>query len=104
MLKFSFTELSVKVRELEKANKTLSNEKADAESEINSLKEKVGNSQKELKDIHSHRKQTMEEFSDLNDKLAEVRSQKLKLTRLVREKEEEIGMTISCLRYYFTLS
>ena len=33
----------------------------------------------------------MGEFSELNDKLAEVRSHKLKLTRLVHEKEEEIG-------------
>ena len=32
----------------------------------------------------------MEEFSELNDKLAEVRSQKMKMSRLVREKEEEI--------------
>ena len=33
----------------------------------------------------------MAEFSELNDKLAEVRSQKTKLTRNQREKEEELG-------------
>ena len=33
----------------------------------------------------------MAEFSELNDKLADIRSQKTRLSRTVREKEEEIG-------------
>ena len=35
----------------------------------------------------------MAEFSELNDKLAEMRSQKTKLSRSQREKEEELGMS-----------
>ena len=77
-------------------NKSLTTEKSNLESEFEALKDKMSVSNKELKDVHTQRKKTMEEFSDLNDKLAEVRSQKLKLTRLVREKEEEIG-TVFCL-------
>ena len=83
--------MSVRIRELEKANKTLSLEKNGLENEISSFRDKASSFQKELKDIHAQRKTTMGEFSELNDKLAEVRSHKLKLTRLVHEKEEEIG-------------
>merc|ERR1712002_855360 len=36
-------------------------------------------------------------MGELNDKLAEVRSQKMKLSRLVREKEEEIESSMTKL-------
>lgn len=72
-------------------NKNLTSEKSSLESELEAFRDKINVSSKELNDVHTQRKKTMEEFSDLNDKLAEVRSQKIKLTRLVREKEEEIG-------------
>jgi len=83
-------ELNVRVKELEKMNKSLTAERSNLESELEAFKDKINVSHKELKDVNTQRKKTMEEFSDLNDKLAEIRSQKLKLTRLVREKEEEI--------------
>lgn len=54
------------------------------------MKEKLSNTQKDFRETQGQKKLAMEEFSDLNDKLAEVRSQKMKLSRLVREKEEEI--------------
>ena len=75
-------------------NKSLTAERSNLESELEAFKDKINVSHKELKDVNTQRKKTMEEFSDLNDKLAEIRSQKLKLTRLVREKEEEIGTVI----------
>ena len=75
-------------------NKSLTAERSNLESELEAFKDKINVSHKELKDVNTQRKKTMEEFSDLNDKLAEIRSQKLKLTRLVREKEEEIGTKI----------
>lgn len=40
----------------------------------------------------------MAEFSELNDKLADIRSAKTKVSRMLREKEEEMGM------YYFAKS
>ena len=60
------------------------------EDQVTSLQSKVSSLQKEIKEIQGQEKKSINEFSDLNDKLAEVRSQKMKLSRLVREKEEEI--------------
>ena len=45
----------------------------------------------------------MAEFSELNDKLADIRSQKTKVSRMLREKEEEMGKNLplsfnDCLR------
>lgn len=54
--------------------------------------EKISSQQKELKEAQNQRKLAMAEFSELNDKLADMRSQKTKLSRTVREKEEELGM------------
>ena len=66
-------------------------ERDSLENDVKTTKDKLGTTQKDLKEAQTQRKTAMAEFSDLNDKLAEVRSQKMKLTRLVREKEEEIG-------------
>ena len=44
-----------------------------------------------MKEAHSQRKLAMAEFSELNDKLADIRSQKTKVSRMLREKEEEMG-------------
>ena len=40
----------------------------------------------------------MAEFSELNDKLADIRSQKTKVSRMLREKEEELGR--NCLIFF----
>ena len=58
--------------------------------------EKISTQQKELKEAQNQRKFAMAEFSELNDKLADMRSQKTKLSRSVREKEEELGRIILC--------
>ena len=94
---FSFTELSSKVKELERSKRLLIKDKEVADNEVSELKTKISNMQKDNKEIKGQRKQAMEEFGDLNDKLAEVRSQKMKLSRLVREKEEEIENTMNKL-------
>jgi len=39
----------------------------------------------------------MAEFSELNDKLADIRSQKTKVSRMLREKEEEMESTLQKL-------
>ena len=54
--------------------------------------EKITTQQKELKEAHSARKLAMAEFSELNDKLADIRSAKTKVSRMLREKEEEMGI------------
>lgn len=45
---------------------------------------------KELKDAHQQRKLAMQEFSELNERMADLRSQKQKLSRQLRDKEEEV--------------
>lgn len=47
---------------------------------------------KELKDAHQQRKLAMQEFSELNERMADLRSYKQKLTRQLRDKEEEVEM------------
>lgn len=83
-------ELSSKCKELERSKRLIMKDKDYMENEVTNLREKVSSLQKEMKEIQGQEKRNMNEFSDLNDKLAEVRSQKMKLSRLVREKEEEI--------------
>lgn len=87
---FSFTELNGKLKENERAKRLVMRDKDYLEGEVTSLRSKVSSLQKEMKEIQGQEKKSINEFSDLNDKLAEVRSQKMKLSRLVREKEEEI--------------
>ena len=59
------------------------------------LKERNAGLTKELKEAQNQRKLAMAEFSEINDKLAELRSQKTKLSRSQREKEEELGKCTS---------
>lgn len=55
------------------------------------VNKKIATQQNELKGAHSARKLAMAEFSELNDKLADIRSAKTKVSRMLREKEEEMG-------------
>lgn len=45
---------------------------------------------KELKEAHSQRKLAMQEFSELNERLTDLRSAKQRLGRQLRDKEEEM--------------
>lgn len=45
---------------------------------------------KELKDAHQQRKLAMQEFSELNERMVDLRSQKQKVSRQLRDKEEEV--------------
>lgn len=49
---------------------------------------------KELKDAHQQRKLAMQEFSELNERMAELRSQKQRLSRQLRDKEEEMEVVM----------
>uniref|UniRef100_A0A8D0D021 Serine/threonine-protein kinase MRCK alpha n=1 Tax=Sander lucioperca TaxID=283035 RepID=A0A8D0D021_SANLU len=52
--------------------------------------EKLKSQAKELKEAHSQRKLAMQEFSELNEKLTDLRSVKQRLARQLRDKEEEM--------------
>lgn len=49
---------------------------------------------KELKDALSQRKLAMAEYNEVTDKLSELRQQKQKLSRQVRDKEEELEVSM----------
>lgn len=49
---------------------------------------------KELKDAHQQRKLAMQEFSEVNERMVELRSQKQRLSRQLRDKEEEMEVVM----------
>ncbi|XP_038071519.1 serine/threonine-protein kinase MRCK alpha-like isoform X2 [Patiria miniata] len=78
-----------KIRQLEKQNRTLKAEREEFQREQIELQEKLKQQGKELKEAKSQYKLTMQEFSEINERLSDVRSQKTKLTRDLRDREEE---------------
>uniref|UniRef100_A0A4W5P4U4 CDC42 binding protein kinase beta n=1 Tax=Hucho hucho TaxID=62062 RepID=A0A4W5P4U4_9TELE len=49
---------------------------------------------KELKEAHSQRKLALQEFSELSERMAELRSTKQRLSRQLRDKEEEMDAAV----------
>lgn len=56
--------------------------------------ERLKSQTKELKDAHQQRKRALQEFSELNERMAELRSQKQKVSRQLRDKEEEMEVAM----------
>lgn len=52
--------------------------------------ERLKSQAKELKDAHQQRKLALQEFSELSERVAELRAQKQKVSRQLRDKEEEV--------------
>lgn len=52
--------------------------------------ERLKSQARELRDAHQQRKLALQEFSELNERMAELRSQKQKAARQLRDKEEEL--------------
>ncbi|XP_055839547.1 serine/threonine-protein kinase Genghis Khan [Episyrphus balteatus] len=74
---------------------------ANLHIENSAILEKLESQNMDLKDAISQRTLAMKEYSEVTDKLFELRNQKLKLSRQVREKEEELDTAmqkIDCLR------
>lgn len=49
---------------------------------------------KELRDAHQQRKLAVQEFSELSERMGDLRSQKQKLSRQLRDKEEELEVSM----------
>ncbi|CAG9761231.1 unnamed protein product [Ceutorhynchus assimilis] len=81
---------NVRLRELEKVIKALKQEKEESSKEKQDLQEKLKFQDKELKDAVAQKKLAMTEYAEVTDKLAELRAQKQKMSRQVRDKEEEL--------------
>lgn len=84
----------MKLRELEKMVRTLRMEKDEAVKEKQDVQEKFKLQDKELKDALTQRKLAMAEYTEVTDKLSELRQHKQKLSRQVRDKEEELEVVM----------
>eukprot|EP00069_Balaena_mysticetus_P003325 bmy_16501T0 len=62
--------------------------------ELVQASERLKNQSKELKDAHCQRKLAMQEFMEINERLTELHTQKQKLARHVRDKEEEVDLVM----------
>lgn len=82
--------MTAKLRELEKLVRILKQEKDEFQKDKLDMQEKLKLQDKELKDALAQRKLAMTEYAEVSDKLSELRQQKQKLSRQVRDKEEEL--------------
>ncbi|XP_055372859.1 serine/threonine-protein kinase Genghis Khan isoform X2 [Condylostylus longicornis] len=83
-------QMDAKIKDLEKQIRILKQEKEDLAKEKGDALERLKSQDIELNDALSQRKLAMTEYSEVTDKLSELRSQKQKLSRQVRDKEEEL--------------
>lgn len=87
-------QLDAKLKEYEKINRQLRQEKEDLQKEHADALERLKLQDKELKDALSQRKLAMAEYTEVTDKLSDLRQQKQKLSRQVRDKEEEVEVAM----------
>ncbi|XP_035380073.1 serine/threonine-protein kinase MRCK alpha isoform X3 [Electrophorus electricus] len=78
------------IKTLEKQLKSVMQENEDLQKGLLASEEKLKTQGKELKEAHSQRKLAMQEFAELNERLTELRSLRQRLTRQLRDKEEEV--------------
>ena len=77
------SEKAAKLKDLEKQLKTSKVEKEDLSRDLTEAQEKLKLQSKELKDAVQQRKLAMSEYTEVTDKLSELRQQKQKLGRQV---------------------
>lgn len=87
-------QLESKIKEMEKVIGSLEQEKEDLEKEKVDASDRLKQQDLELNDALCQRNLAMKEYSEVTDKLSELRSQKQKLSRQVRDKEEELETTM----------
>lgn len=83
-----------KTREAEKIIRNLRNERDDLQKEKTDLLDRLKSQEKEVVDAVSQRKLAMTEYTEVADKLSNLRSQKQKISIQVREKEEELEVAM----------
>ncbi|CAH2098662.1 unnamed protein product [Euphydryas editha] len=88
-------ELATRVKELELLINALNLEKEELVKDKTDNIEKLRLQDKELKDAVTQKKLAMTEYNEVTDKLSELRQQKQKLSRQVRDKEEELEVAMS---------
>ncbi|KFB49947.1 AGAP012090-PA-like protein [Anopheles sinensis] len=83
-----------KLKEHEKIIRLLRQEKEDLQKEHQDALDRLKQQDKELKDALEQRKLAMAEYTEVTDKLSDLRQQKQKISRQVRDKEEELEVTM----------
>merc|ERR1719367_1564360 len=83
------------LRDSEKQLHSARIEKEDLSRDLCDAQEKLKLQSKELKDALQQRKLAMSEYTEVTDKLSELRQQKQKLSRQVRDKEEELENSLT---------
>uniref|UniRef100_A0A2M4B9Y4 non-specific serine/threonine protein kinase n=1 Tax=Anopheles marajoara TaxID=58244 RepID=A0A2M4B9Y4_9DIPT len=87
-------QVDAKLKEFEKTIRFLRQEKEDLQKEHQDSLDRLKQQDKELKDALEQRKLAMAEYTEVTDKLSDLRQQKQKLSRQVRDKEEELEVTM----------
>lgn len=90
----SNSQLEFRFREAEKIIRTLRYEKDELQKETTDLLERLKLQEKELVDAITQRKLAMTEYTEVNNKLSELRTQKQKISKQVRDKEEELEVAM----------
>uniref|UniRef100_A0A8B9Q3Z4 Serine/threonine-protein kinase MRCK beta n=1 Tax=Apteryx owenii TaxID=8824 RepID=A0A8B9Q3Z4_APTOW len=83
-----------KLKGVEKQCRVLRQEKEDLHKQLVEASERLKTQSKELRDAHQQRKLAVQEFSELSERMGDLRSQKQKLSRQLRDKEEEIEVSM----------
>uniref|UniRef100_A0A8C0B809 Serine/threonine-protein kinase MRCK beta n=1 Tax=Buteo japonicus TaxID=224669 RepID=A0A8C0B809_9AVES len=83
-----------KLKGLEKQCRVLRQEKEDLHKQLVEASERLKMQSKELRDAHQQRKLAVQEFSELSERMGDLRSQKQKLSRQLRDKEEEVEVSM----------
>ncbi|CAH1642154.1 unnamed protein product [Spodoptera littoralis] len=87
-------EMATRIREMEVIIQALNMEKEELLKDKTDSAEKLRLQDKELKDALSQRKLAMTEYNEVTERLSELRQQKQKLSRQVRDKEEELEVAM----------
>ncbi|XP_026324420.1 serine/threonine-protein kinase Genghis Khan [Hyposmocoma kahamanoa] len=87
-------EAAARIRDLDIKVKALTLEKEELVKDKIDILEKLRLQEKELKDEIEQRKLAMTEYSEVTERLSELRQQKQKLSRQVRDKEEELEVAM----------
>ncbi|XP_077444094.1 serine/threonine-protein kinase MRCK beta isoform X1 [Stigmatopora argus] len=88
-LRQDFDGSAAKLKNLDRQVKTLRQEKEDAHKQMLEAQERLKSQSKELKEAHSQRRLALQEFSELSERMADSRSSRQRLSRQLRDKEEE---------------
>ncbi|CRK98152.1 CLUMA_CG011520, isoform A [Clunio marinus] len=88
------SQLEFKIREADKIIRSLRHERDELQKEKTDLFDRLKSQEKELTDAVTQRKLAMNEYTEVADKLSNLRVQKQKISNQVREKEEELEVAM----------